>query len=360
MKSLSTNQSKWACFVIIGILLFWNPIQTQAAEKYPVNQEGRWEAMDREMRCIVLRKAGDIPWEDVCAADEDNIYRTDALTDGDDPILDVEIQTLINDYEYAPDDEDYPIEDYGAINAEIKRTKRSLMKLFDRKDDMMTIEFGAEMYMYTYEEPGVMNNEGLFYGIFSSLTKRTSRNKHVKSLKDVLRDNNKINMYRLDFRFAFGTVDYESDYLGVPVTIDDIPDWMLETRGIIGYDIPLEDSVLTPYIGLGYRYLNDDSSEDRQDYFIPALGQTINLRGYERESNYFYVPIGVEWVKQMDKTWSVKLNAEFDILVYGLQVSHLEDTDITILGSDGNLYTYDSIENMTRKKAMDWQQRLPA
>ena len=62
MKRQSTIKSRWTCFVILGILLMWNPIQTQAAEKFPLTQKTRLEAMDREMRCIALQQAGDIPW----------------------------------------------------------------------------------------------------------------------------------------------------------------------------------------------------------------------------------------------------------------------------------------------------------
>ena len=67
------------------------------------------------------------------------------------------------------------------------------------------------------------------------------------------------------------------------------------------------------YAGLGYRYLNDDSSSQ------PG--------GYERESNYLYVPLGARKDFELTSRWDLALTGEFDVLLIGRQISHLSDAD---------------------------------
>ena len=64
---------------------------------------------------------------------------------------------------------------------------------------------------------------------------------------------------------------------------------------------------------IGYRYLNDDPS------FDPAF--------YERESNYFYIPIGYEFDADQQAGWSWEGRIEFDLLFWGVQKSHFSDLD---------------------------------
>jgi hypothetical protein len=64
--------------------------------------------------------------------------------------------------------------------------------------------------------------------------------------------------------------------------LNNINDYMLEFRFLAGYDFPVSDTfILTPFVGLGFRYLNDDSSGK-----VATLGGS----GYDRESNYVYSP----------------------------------------------------------------------
>ena len=156
-------------------------------------------------------------------------------------------------------------------------------------------ELGAELSYIKYEEPGVMEEKGVMSGFSGSYT---------------YYDNY---MLKAEGRFSVGQVDYEGQLSdGTPYNIDDIDDYMLELRGLAGYGFPVfESSVLTPYVGLGYRYLNDDLSSD------PA--------GYERESNYFYSPIGIESSTPMENGWVVGLTLEYDYFWKGIQISHLSD-----------------------------------
>lgn len=156
-----------------------------------------------------------------------------------------------------------------------------------------TWELGTEISHITYEEPGIMNEKGFMYGILGSY-----------AYHDNL-------MLKAEGKFSFGWVDYSSPISG---TVNDIPDYMLEFRGLGGYDFPiLKATILTPYIGLGYRYLNDDLS--------------IAVGGYERESSYFYSPIGIETITELDNGWFLGAILEYDYFWRGTQISHLSDVN---------------------------------
>ncbi len=156
-------------------------------------------------------------------------------------------------------------------------------------------EIGTEISHIKYEEPGLMEEEGIMYGIFGSYTYHNNY------------------MLKAEGKYSYGQVDYDGKLSdGTPYTIDNIDDFMLEFRGLGGYDFLVSKATtLTPYIGFGYRYLNDDPS------FDPA--------SYERESNYFYSPIGIETLTELQNGWSVGLTVEYDYFWKGIQKSHLED-----------------------------------
>jgi len=155
-----------------------------------------------------------------------------------------------------------------------------------------TWELGAEVSHITYKEPGVMEEKGMMSGIVGSYTYRSKF------------------MLKADGRFSYGQVDYKNSG-----TLDNIDDYILEFRGVGGYDFPiLKASILTPYVGIGYRYLNDDMS---------GMTTSTGAHGYERESNYFYSPIGVTIITPLRNGWSVGAMLEYDIFWKGIQKSHL-------------------------------------
>jgi hypothetical protein len=159
-----------------------------------------------------------------------------------------------------------------------------------------TWELGPEISYFKYHEPDVMKEKGWLYGIAGSYTY------HGKL------------MLKAEGRFSYGKVDYSSP---VSSTMDNIDDYIVELRGLAGYDFTVSEvSVLTPYIGIGYRYLNDDSSTG-----VTAIG----AHGYERESNYFYSPVGVKFMTELKDGWSMGAMAEYDIFWRGSQITHLSD-----------------------------------
>ena len=169
------------------------------------------------------------------------------------------------------------------------------------------VQFGTELYRYTYKEP-VFNLEikGLQYGVFGTYIYRPAKEDALRS--EVL------NMYKLDARFAFGPVDYSSDPSG---QLEDEDNYAFELRGVAGYDYLVNERfLLTGYGGFGFRYLNNDSG-GRQT--------TTGAYGYERVSNYFYFPLGVETVNQIALGWKVAANLEWDIFLYGEQTNCFSD-----------------------------------
>jgi len=142
----------------------------------------------------------------------------------------------------------------------------------------------------------VMKENGWMYGIVGSYTY------HDKLL------------LKAEGRLSYGWVDYSNSG-----TMDDIDDYIWELRGLGGYDFSvLKASILTPYIGIGYRYLNDDMS---------GRVSSTGAYGYERESNYIYSPIGVRFITDLKNGWSFGAMAEYDIFWWGKQISHLSDVD---------------------------------
>jgi len=166
-----------------------------------------------------------------------------------------------------------------------------------------TWEIGPEIYYFKYEEPGFnLEWEGIFFGLDSAYTYRdwvpTSPKKSAKDDKW---------MRRFEGRFAYGQVDYDGySEDGTPASLNNIDDYALEFRILLGPDFPKQKRMDTLYAGIGYRYLYDDFQ-------------------YARESNYLYIPVGLKTIGNLKNRWSFEATAEFDIFLWGQQNSHLSD-----------------------------------
>ena len=157
-----------------------------------------------------------------------------------------------------------------------------------------TFEIGPQLSYIIYKEPDVMKEKGMMYGLIGSYAYH-----------------NKI-MLKVEANGSWGKLDYTNSG-----KISDITDYMLEGRGLVGYDFLIAQvHSVTPYVGVGYRYLNDDSS---------GRISTTGARGYERESNYLYSPIGLEVNVQLGDKFYVKELIEFDYFWRGWQKSSLSD-----------------------------------
>ncbi len=201
------------------------------------------------------------------------------------------------------------------------------------REALNEVEIGLETYAISYREPGLMKDQGILSGLYGSYTYRTRDNQQIQSFKDAWRDRFKINKFMAEGRLARGKVDYESDDSG---TLDGLPYYTFELRGLLAYEMPMIPSgCITPYFGVGFRYLKDDSG---------GKTTTTGHWSYDRESRYIYIPIGLEITKQLKNKWSVGLTCEYDIFLFGKQKSHLEDGGAWIL-DDGQYYALDTLEN---------------
>ena len=163
-------------------------------------------------------------------------------------------------------------------------------------------EIAPEISVFRYEEPGLMRDKGILYGGTGAYT-------HCRGNK----------LFRIEGEFALGTVDYEGalvDYQGTPIagasyTMEGNHDWLLNLRLLLGRQWETGDWDNRFYAGLGYRGLSDDSTQD------PA--------GYERQSSYFYLPLGLKTYHDLAGHWQIGLGGELDLLLLGLQFSHILD-----------------------------------
>ncbi|MFC1603617.1 hypothetical protein ACFL5F_01195 [Planctomycetota bacterium] len=176
-----------------------------------------------------------------------------------------------------------------------------------------SFEIGPELYLFEYEEPGYMKEEGEFIGVALGLTSR--------GWAGSLPDTRGGFMFRAEGRFAYGNVDYEGQtWDGAPVTATDIDDLAMEGRLLLGGDFLAGNTVNTIYAGGGYRYLNDDLSQ--------------YAGGYERRSNYFYVPIGYQFDSTYKAGWSFGFRLEYDFFIWGIQESDLSEVGLTDVQND--------------------------
>ena len=162
------------------------------------------------------------------------------------------------------------------------------------------ISLGIYTSDITYTEPNVMQEEGVLKGVIGKVN--FDRGGAFQSFE------------------AYYSVG-KMDYVGSGV-INDIPDKVFEIRGLFGRDFKLNKALrLSPYLGLGYRYLNDDSS---------GLLSSTGASGYEREQVYFYMPIGFE-LKNSREFLGLNISSriEYDYFISGKNNSHLGDVGDT-------------------------------
>ena len=159
-------------------------------------------------------------------------------------------------------------------------------------------EVGGQVSKYQYEEPDFAKLTGERVGAVGAYT---------------FINPNRI-YGRIDGRVSYGALKYEGSG-----TMSDVPDWTFEVRAVIGRDYVVSENVaLSPYIGLGYRYLYDD-----------LRGYTsTGAVGYRRYSHYFYAPVGMTLRMRTGDQWVIAPTLEYDAFLGGRQYSKLTDTNL--------------------------------
>jgi len=161
-----------------------------------------------------------------------------------------------------------------------------------------SLEAGVELFDFAYREPRLMRTEGIFYGVALAYT------------------NHEPSFWKIEGRFSYGRADYTGALMdGTPLKISNINNYLFEVRGLKGLrrqDAP--PSPVMPYIGLAYRRLADDSAARHPG-------------GYFRESNYIYLPLGLDRRPDGQTVWSTGFTIEYDLFLWGKKISHLSDVD---------------------------------
>jgi hypothetical protein len=120
---------------------------------------------------------------------------------------------------------------------------------------------------------------------------------------------------RGDGRLALGRNDYTGSG-----TKNGNPDWYAELRGTAGKDFENDGYSLSPYLGVGYRFLAND-----------LRGSTsTGALGYRRTSQYLYVPAGVVHRLALASDARLSSTLEFDYLVQGWQNSYLSNVSTLV------------------------------
>jgi hypothetical protein len=210
------------------------------------------------------------------------------------------------------------------------------------KESKHQFELSTEVYRYKYTENIGVKIAGVKGGLTGAYQYRLFDNPEIHTIKDFFSRSSKPNILRLEARTSYGKVDYEGSG-----TWGGIPDLNFETRGLFGMEIPVEENLMfVPFGGLGYRYLYNDMSKypasivDGQQYFS----------GYDRESSYIYIPLGLEAKTKFAQKWSLAVKGEFDWFIWGKQISHLEDS----VDENDVKSGYDKLSN-TQKHGLGWR-----
>ena len=174
-------------------------------------------------------------------------------------------------------------------------------------------DIGLSLSSYNYHEPGYMSLQGAKAGLDLHVIR-------VSKGDDAL-------IFRGDLRLSGGTVDYSSTGTG---SASGEPDWYIEARVLVGKDSAINEALISPYTGLGYRYLFNDGRG------ITSTGYA----GYRRESNYIYLPVGIIHRIALKDEARLESTLEYDQLLAGKQVTSLSDlgagySDVTNNQSSG-------------------------
>ena len=176
------------------------------------------------------------------------------------------------------------------------------------------LKVGSEFFYAKYEEPDVMEQRGKMWGIEGVYTYRPGE-------EDLL-NTSVLNTYALETTAAWGDFRYEAEADSQAGLQADKEDHLVEIRGILGREYVDENKDLFLfYSGLGFRYLNDDEDE------LVSYLRGSRIFGYERLSNYYYIPAGVNITRKWLDGSSINVSAEYDFFVYGKQTSYLSNAD---------------------------------
>jgi len=124
----------------------------------------------------------------------------------------------------------------------------------------------------------------------------------------------------LDGRASYGTADFNSSLFG---SASGMQQFEFELRARFGKTYSLWGGAISPYVGLGVLYHEDEA----KGYY--TNGGTDGEAGlYDRDVTQLYIPIGASFSFATDGGWSITPQAEGDVLFYGDADSRFTNTPI--------------------------------
>ncbi len=333
----------------VAVLILVGCVATSSQAK--TNEAERDAIIAQKLDCFAREYKQDtqVDWASICYLEDEVTQETGAMEEAVTSVHSYEVEPIIVSTDKPQDaydpvidadfyESDDSVDDIKPVNYDYDRGQNdfwSYDNLFSRNNPLTQIEVGFQYFRFMYEEPEVMKDQGNMAGFHLGYTYRLSNNQHIESIKDIFSDTNKVNMFKIEFSRSQGEIHYKSEGTG---SMSDVEDHILEVRGLAGYDIPVHDTTLiTPYAGFGYRYLNDDTG---------GRITTTGALGYERENKCYYMPVGFMTDTRINNSWRFGFNFEYDIFLDGQQISHLEDVGPMYTDADSGLsYTSDPIKN---------------
>lgn len=188
-----------------------------------------------------------------------------------------------------------PVDEVKTDRLEVLKNRRGVKK--------HTFSFGINISDFNYEETDIMEETGMLYGIRGSYTLRSQLGY----------------MFQAECDFYMSQIEYDGHLIDNEGNIvapfqSDTDDLLLEIRGLGGIDVAIdEDWLFTPYFGFGYRYWNDELQADE---------------GYEREIQYWYLPLGIQFSRPFFKNATAGFRVEYDWFLAGQVASHLPEGTI--------------------------------
>lgn len=161
-------------------------------------------------------------------------------------------------------------------------------------------ELGLQVSNYNYEEQlngaFFISTQGTKFGVVGSITPVVRNGWYAT----------------LDARYAFGYASYTGSG-----TKEGNPDQLFEGRAVVGKDFAMNNFLLSPYAGLGYRWLHND---------LRGLTST-GAAGYRRTSQYTYIPLGLTHRMHAGQDARLSTSLEYKYFLGGTQRSALSDAN---------------------------------
>lgn len=206
-------------------------------------------------------------------------------------------------------------------------------------------EAGVSFSSYKFEQEdyennlGRMNaktNEGNLVGLHLGYEHVLTGNGPYVSLMDAIKNIDDLSRYKVTVDYHTGKTEYSN--IGWPVDDGDYRQHILEAKAVAGYDFMIKGHRLTPFMGIGYRYVRDPSgdvldipdglidSRDDAEYRALFNNDLFIVRGYYlTQLHAFYIPVGLMTNSDITDTMSLGLNLEMDYVFLGLIHNSFEE-----------------------------------